>query len=348
MSDEKSRMPVRAAILLAVGVSCVIAGVTVPVRRGQPPGPARLRLSDSEIFVHFGGDDSKRRVSVTLANEGGEPLRILRTPVSCGCLNPSLDHATVPPGGRAVLSFDVSKPSAGRDVQTVDIHTTDRAEPVRRILVTATSDRKPPFVVDAPRSVRLVSTQGQPPATQRLTLVTMECLGEPRWVHAATASDASLECRLSDEIAVTDEANGHVERHYTLVVRQGSASGGSHMGTVVLTAASGHELTRLPVSTEVRPVIHSLPARLDFAATGQTKDVVLIGGNEMSWRVEDIRFDPQSVEVTPTSDGSGRRFRILLKPAAAGAPAGPTEVVFLTSHPAAAEVPVPVLRPAAD
>ena len=333
----------------AVGLAYIGLGTAFAVWVETPSGPARLVLTKHEIHVCFhDGARSKRRMAVTLVNRGGQPLRILRVPVSCGCLNPVLDRTVLAAGPRAELSFDISRPVAGRDLQTVQVHSTSSTEPVQRIAVVATSDRRPPFVLGAPKSVHLVSTCGEPAAAATLTMATLEMGGSPRWVASAHAHGAPLQCDLRDEVVRIDPADGHVERRYSLTVRQTSGDAGTHMGAVVLRDGEGRELTRLPVSSAVRPIVRAIPPALSLEVVGEAKRIMLVGGSGSDWQVDQVVCGSQALVVEPAASGQGRLFEISAKDVGTAERSEVVEVTFSTTHASGAKIVVPITLPVAN
>ena len=336
-----------AATPSAPGATTTPATAGAPGATTTPAVPVlRARIAVAETVKDVGkvrkGD--KVEIEFELANQGDGPLKIKEAQPSCGCTVASFDKEIAPGKSgkvRAVLATDSFD---GPIAKHVTVLSNDPDSP--RLVLTIKVDVQS-FLRTSPTYARILQVQSQPPEKIGLNLwatdgkvIEIQSIETPfEWVVATARrpTDAEKTPDVSPdqwrlEISLTPEA----------------PLGPLKDAILVKTSHPEEPELEIPLSGNVRQVLHVQPAEADFGKQSKRKEVQKVVLKLFNFGKEPVELrtaesDLPFVTAAISAEEPGRRFRVELQ-LAPDAPKGKFEghVTVATSSTVMPTVEIPM------
>ena len=139
----------RLLLAVAVGLGCLAGWGWVRINR---PTAGQLVASKFEAVWKSPPHREaitglKAKIEVPLWNRGGATVEITAVESGCGCTTPTVQPASIPPGGRAVLTAIGTPLSSGERSVAITVRTDSPPTPELRFSLKMISDRLPPFLL---------------------------------------------------------------------------------------------------------------------------------------------------------------------------------------------------------
>jgi hypothetical protein len=334
---------VSSALAIAAGISALLMMSRIPAG----PPLAEVGLAARKIVADL--DHKPISTTFEIWNRGGRDLVLTDVSTTCGCTVAAIDPKIVEPGHSTTVHVEGIPPSAGEKLVTISIGSNQAsAEPIE-LSLTMVSRAEPPFVADHSGPVRFGSIlHTHKAAAQAIRIETYEPLGSKPWLGLTESQPATLKVRRVSS-ADTPLPGGIVHRLYRYESELAQTPmPGPFSGEIAFRSS---DRAALPVLVLAVHGLVNLPVRSSPSSINANMNE----GDDLTWLTVTLRADDPGfhLEANP-DDPAGKTFEIRRDSSVGNRlvfklrPKPPfplplrAEITFVTNHPEAPRVIVPV------
>lgn len=296
-------------------------------------------------------DPGKGPVVVTyqVTNRGGSDLVLGRVSTTCGCSVASIEPNVVGPGRSAIITVEGHPPGSGENHVSIHIETNQPDRPELVLHLTMVGSTSVPYVATSSVAVPFGTVRRENPP-ERFWIETREREGQRPWIDSVRSSLPTLRVSggLESERSLGD---GVVFRRYVYEARFEPIprTPGDLQGEILFQSTRGTKLRdvhRLPIHGTVHQPVYATP-RMLFASIDPTGErprlSVMISAVDSAFALEAEVLDDEStpLEVSQVSREGPRILFTVAPPPDCTEPIA-RDLVFLTNHPEAPEIRLPV------